>query len=116
MAVSFLPKWYIRKYSVEHFLENRPIVQIFREFHNKSTDFNEFFLQFRDSFNPHWLKIKEKIYLSKFEIFTMEQKFYFLAKHFFVPKCFFFFFLFGPELIIWSKDLSFTCKIWKIHT
>jgi hypothetical protein len=90
MAVSFLPKWYIRKYSVEHFLENRPIVQIFREFHNKLTDFNEFFLQFRDIFNPQWLKIRVKINLSKFENFTMGH-FYFLAKNFVVPNRYIFY-------------------------
>ncbi len=31
------PKWYIRKYSVWHFLRNRPIVVIFDDFHNKLT-------------------------------------------------------------------------------
>jgi hypothetical protein len=31
------PKWYIRKYSVWHFLRNRPIVVIFDDFHDKFT-------------------------------------------------------------------------------
>jgi hypothetical protein len=36
-----IPKWHIRKYSIEHFLRNWPIVQIFRGFQKKSADFNE---------------------------------------------------------------------------
>ncbi len=36
------PKWYIRKYSVWHFLRNRPIVEISGDFHNKLTIFSAF--------------------------------------------------------------------------
>ncbi len=41
------PKWYIRKYSVWHFLRNRPIVEISGDFHNKLTIFSTFCLPFR---------------------------------------------------------------------
>jgi hypothetical protein len=41
------PKWYIRKYSVWHFLRNRPIVEISGDFHNKLTIFSAFCLTFR---------------------------------------------------------------------
>jgi hypothetical protein len=40
------PKRHIRKYSVEHFLKNRPKAQIFGGFQSKLTDFNEPFPHF----------------------------------------------------------------------
>jgi hypothetical protein len=53
-----ISKRHIRKYSVKHFLKNRPIVQIFGGFQSKLTDFNEPFPHFWDSFHPKWLKIR----------------------------------------------------------
>jgi hypothetical protein len=46
MGICKLPKWHIKKYSVEFFLKNQPIVQIFRGFQSELADFNELFPQF----------------------------------------------------------------------
>ncbi len=47
-----VPKWHIGKYSVEHFFENWPIVEIFQGFYKKSVDFYEFSSQFWNFSDP----------------------------------------------------------------
>jgi hypothetical protein len=78
------PKWYIRKYSVWHFLRNRPIVVIFDDFYNKLTIL-ALFVMYSALF---WPKVAKNIVNNNFKpvaSFTMGQKFLF-SKSFFVAS------------------------------
>jgi hypothetical protein len=74
------PKWYIRKYSVWHFLRNRPLVVIFDDFHNKLPIFSSFYHTFRtilpimanNRVNNNFMPVASFTMGQKFEIVTLK--------------------------------------------
>ncbi len=82
------PKWYIKKYSVWHFLRNRPIVVIFDDFYNKLTILAPFVMYFA----LFWLKVAKNRVNNNFKpvtSFTMGQKFRIFDQKFLFSKSFF---------------------------
>jgi hypothetical protein len=113
------PKWYIRKYSVWHFLRNRPIVEISGDFHNKLSIFIIFCLTFR-TFWPIVAENRVESSLSRLHPSLWSKNLNFWPKNFFFSKsCFvsyfdrnrLYFALFYEIIVVFSNFGSF---IWQI--